>query len=101
MSSPPQAAAAAAIAPSIWSSTVQSAGRTRHSPPAARIVRRDLLEARPAAGDRATRAPSAAKRRAVALPMPLLAPVTTARRPANRSGMGVMTGLSARSADQG
>jgi hypothetical protein len=60
--------------------------RTSASPPADAISDATASSASRLRAINPTFAPSAARRKAAARPMPALAPVTTARRPANRFG---------------
>src|SRR5919197_132322 len=85
MSRPPNASAAASMAGPIDISSVQSAGSTTARWGSAISAATLSRPSRPRAMS-ATLAPSAARRIAVARPMPLLAPVTTARFPRKRGG---------------
>src|SRR5206468_10943460 len=93
MSRPPQRAAAASIAAAISGSIELSAGRAKASPPAVATSSANASSGSRRRATRPTRAPSAARRNEVARPMPALAPVTTARRPANLPAWIVMKKL--------
>jgi hypothetical protein len=76
-------AIAAWTAFSIWASSVMSATTKRAEPPAASIRRTVSFRVSSVRPVTVTRAPSAASARALARPMPLPPPVTSAVLPAN------------------
>src|SRR5579875_1049973 len=82
----PYASSVADTSASTWATSRMSVGHGRHTPPAAVMivaVSVSVSMCRPAT---TTRAPSAAKRQAIARPIPVPPPVTIAARPANRPG---------------
>ena len=80
----PQRSTASATAASTWPSSVTSAAKPTASPPSATMAAATASAPPRSMSTTTTRAPSVAKRRAVAAPMPPPAPVTSATSPSRK-----------------